>query len=148
MPPIIVDQHVTASRDKVWQALTDPQQMREWYFPQLPDFRPQQGFSTEFVIENEGRTFTHQWRVSEVAAPERIAYTWNFAEYEGQGEVIFELLPEGTGTRVRVTNTGLETFPSDVPEFRPESCRGGWEYFIQGNLKDYLNGKKPYGDPA
>jgi hypothetical protein len=31
-----------------------------------------------------------------------------------------------------------ETFPDDIPEFRRDSCIGGWEYLIQKSLKEYL----------
>jgi hypothetical protein len=35
----------------------------------------------------------------------------------------------------------LEDFPDDIPEFRRESCIGGWNYFINHRLKEYLDKK-------
>ena len=50
----------------------------------------------------------------------------------------FEIFEEGEGSRLRVTNEGLESFPQDIPEFTRESCEGGRNHFIQENLKKYL----------
>ncbi len=47
--------------DAAWQAITDPEQMRQWYFPMLPDFKAEVGFSVEFNVECEGGNFLHQW---------------------------------------------------------------------------------------
>ena len=47
------------SMDAAWQAITDPEQMRQWYFPMLPDFKAEVGFSVEFNVECEGRNFLH-----------------------------------------------------------------------------------------
>jgi hypothetical protein len=33
--------------------------MRQWYFPMLPDFKAEVGFSVEFNVECEGRNFLH-----------------------------------------------------------------------------------------
>lgn len=60
----------------------------------------------------------------------------------GVGKVTFEVFAEGDGARLRVTNEGLESFTLDIPEFSRESCEGGWKYFIQGNLQDYLSREK------
>ena len=45
--------------DAAWQAITDLERMRQWYFPMLPDFKAEVGFSVEFNVECEGRNFLH-----------------------------------------------------------------------------------------
>ncbi|HEY9362830.1 MAG TPA: SRPBCC domain-containing protein, partial [Chitinophagaceae bacterium] len=40
--PIIVEQFIEASPEKVWQALTDKEQMKEWYFD-MADFELEEG---------------------------------------------------------------------------------------------------------
>lgn len=136
--PVIVEQVYPVPPERVWQAITQLDEMRQWYFEVLPDFKPEKGFRTQFTITNEGRRFTHLWEVTEVVPLEKITYLWRFKEYPGEGAVTFELREEGGGTRLRLTNVVTEDFPDNIPEFARESCKAGWEYFLHGNLKAYL----------
>ena len=45
--PFIIEQVYDAPIGKVWQALTDKDKMKEWYFPQLKKFEPVVGFKFE-----------------------------------------------------------------------------------------------------
>ena len=135
---IVVEQVLPANLSRVWNAITNLDEMKQWYFNQIPEFKPEVGFETKFNVQVEDRNYMHLWKITEVIAEKKIAYTWRFEEYPGEGLVSFELLKLGAKTLLRVTNEGLDSFPSDVPEFTEESCRGGWEYFIKENLKDYL----------
>ena len=134
--PIQVHKKIKCSRAKAWSAITVLEEMLKWYFEQIKSFEPRVGFATEFVIHNEGKTFTHQWKVLDVKPNESITYSWQYPEYPGRSTSKFTLIPTEQGTEVIVTCTGLETFPDDIPEFKPESCRGGWEYFLN-RLKEY-----------
>ena len=124
----------------MWQALTDPAQMRQWYFDNIPDFKPETGFNTEFPVRSEERTFTHQWTVTKVVPLRELRYRWSYREYPGEAKVEFHLEPQGTDTRLTLRFGGLETFPSDIPEFTSEACHGGWMYFINEQLPAYLAG--------
>ena len=138
-PPIEVIQYINAPRSEVWEALTNREKMVEWYFDNIPDFKAELDFYTEFNVHNEGRDFLHQWTVREVVPEKLISYDWKFKEYEGLGLVRFELFDESAGTMLKLSNYGIETFPSEIPEFTRESCQGGWEYFINGRLKAYFD---------
>jgi uncharacterized protein YndB with AHSA1/START domain len=52
---IMMEQTFNAPVARVWRALTDAGQMREWYFD-LKEFKPEVGFEFEFVVEHEGNT--------------------------------------------------------------------------------------------
>lgn len=136
--PIIVERVFPLPPATVWKAITDLQEMRQWYFEVLPAFKAQPGFKTQFTITNEGRTFTHLWEITEVIPLQKIAYRWKFAEYPGEGLVEFELLEEGEATRLRLTSRVIRPFPDDIPEFKRESGVAGWNYFINQRLKEYL----------
>ncbi|MEX0986983.1 MAG: SRPBCC domain-containing protein [Bacteroidales bacterium] len=135
---IQVEELLIATVDEVWEAITVPEQMKQWYFEEIPDFKPEVGFKTRFRIEANGRSFTHIWEVTKVVPMQEIAYNWSYEEYFGMGSVSFKLNSNGEKTRLTLTNKGLETFPQENPEFSEESCRGGWEYFIKGNLPKFL----------
>jgi len=137
--PIIVEENFKASIDTVWKALTDISQMRQWYFENIPSFKPEVGFKTQFNVKSEERNFLHMWEITEVVPLKRIAYSWKFKEYPGEGMVVFELSVQNKFTKLKLTNSGLESFPADIPEFKRESCIAGWEYFINNRLKEYLD---------
>ena len=134
--PIVVTKDIKCTKEEIWSALTILDEMRKWYFEQIESFEPKVGFSTEFVIHNEGKTFTHQWKVIDVKPYESITYSWQYAEYSGRSTSKFTILETEQGSTVSVTCLGLETFPDDIPEFKRESCEGGWNYFMK-RLKEY-----------
>jgi uncharacterized protein YndB with AHSA1/START domain len=122
----------------VWQAITEQKQMIEWFFADIPEFKAEKGFGTEFDVDSGRRIFRHRWKILEADAPVKIVYHWSYKDLKGVGIVSFELFEKENGTLLRLTNSGLDSFPDDMPEFSRENCIGGWEYFIKGNLKNFL----------
>src|SRR6185503_4778121 len=97
---IIVERTFDAPIARVWKALTDVDQMREWYFD-LKEFKPEPGFEFEFIVEHEGMKYHHLCRVTEVVPQERIAYTWRYKDEPGDSLVTFELAADGDKTKLR-----------------------------------------------
>ena len=136
--PIIVEQQFDVSIEVLWRAITEKDLMVQWFFENIPDFKAEIGFKTEFLVENEGRKFTHQWEIIEVIPKKRIVYSWQYKEYPGEGKVYFDISEESDTVKLTLTNVGLETFPDTIPEFKRASCEGGWNYFIKNRLKSFL----------
>ena len=134
--PLVIERTFKAPVDLVWNALTDADEMRHWYFD-LEDFKPQVGFEFRFVVEHEGNTYDHRCKVTEVIPKRKLAYTWRYEGHEGESLVAFELFAEGDKTRLKLTHEGLETFPK-LPNFGRESFTQGWTEIIGSSLKDYL----------
>jgi uncharacterized protein YndB with AHSA1/START domain len=141
--PIVVEQAFGASIERVWKAITDPEQMRQWYFESIEEFRPEPGFETRFNVRNEGRDYPHLWRVTEVIPNRRIAYEWQYPGFPGDSAVVWELAETGSGTRLRLTHSGVETFPQEDPAFSRESCQAGWQYFLGNRLKAFIDKQQP-----
>ncbi len=139
---IVVEQSFASSPEQVWNAITERDQMVNWFFDNIPDFRPEVGFETQFDVDTGERHFLHQWKILEAVPPQKIIYDWRYQDFPGAGKVTFEILEDSGGCRLRVTTDGIESFPQDVPEFSPEACEGGWKYFIQGCLKNYLESRQ------
>ena len=139
--PVIVEQIFSVSKEKLWRSITDIDLMKQWYFDNILDFKPVVGFKTQFNVVSGERNFLHKWDVVEVVENEKIVYNWQYEDYKGSGDVSFELF-EGNGfVRLEVKVIVLEDFPDDIPEFKRESCIGGWEYFLKERLKEYLDRK-------
>lgn len=136
--PIVVEQTFNADIDTVWKSITEVDLMRQWYFDNIPSFKPEVGLETQFTVSSQGRKFAHMWKVTEVVPGKKIAYDWSYENYPGDAFVVFELFELGSSTRLQLTCTVREDFPQDIPEFQRESGVAGWKYFIKKSLKEYL----------
>ena len=138
--PITVETTFSAPVDAVWKAITDPDQMRKWFFSAMTDFEPRVGFETQFNVHVEGMDFLHMWKIKEVDPGRKIAYGWKYEEYPGDATVVWELSETPDGTKLSFRQDGLETFPQDNPMFTREAAQGGWDYFLLQNLPAFLDG--------
>jgi uncharacterized protein YndB with AHSA1/START domain len=133
---VIIERTFNASVAKVWGALTDVDQMREWYFD-LKEFKPEVGFEFQFVVEHEGTTYDHRCKVTEVIPQKKLAYTWRYKGHEGDSLVTFELFADGNETRLKLTHEGLDTFPK-TPAYARENFEKGWTQIIGSELKQFV----------
>lgn len=136
--PIVVKQSFKARSDTVWKALTEVDLMRQWYFDNIPAFKPEIGFATSFMVQSGGRDFLHMWKVTEAVPRKRISYEWRFQGFPGESTAVFEVIQKGMSTILRLTVTVGEDFPGGIPEFERNSCIEGWKYFINERLKEFL----------
>ena len=135
---IVLERTYNAPIERVWKAITDIDQMKQWYMP-LSDFRPAVGFETKFTIEHEGNVWPHLWKVTEVIPNKKISYEWRYEGFPGNSLVTFELKPAGAGTHITLTHTGLETFQGDkYPGLAPENFNKGWTELIGKLLKEFV----------
>jgi uncharacterized protein YndB with AHSA1/START domain len=137
---IILERTLDAPLERVWTALTDVDEMREWYFD-LKEFKPEIGFEFEFVVEHDGNNYHHLCRISEVIPQKKIAYTWRYKGQPGNSLVTFELLPEGGKTRLKLTHSGIGTFPK-TPAYAQKNFEAGWTQLIGSDLKQFVERKK------
>ena len=136
--PIVKEIIVNASPSVVWKAITNYEDMLIWYFD-LPGFTPEVGYEFSFFAETADATkYLHLCVIQEVEVNKKLSYTWKYDGYEGNSLVVFELVPDGPTTLVRLTHSGLETFPEDNKDLRKENFNGGWEAIIRESLKHYV----------
>lgn len=124
---IVIEKTLNAPVAVVWKALTDPKQMRKWYFSSITDFKAEVGFKTRADVEHEGQIFPHLWEVSEVIKEKKLSYHWQYAGYEGDSLLTFELTPQGDKTLLKLTHTGLMSFnPERFPMMSKSNFTKGW----------------------
>ena len=136
--PVVVEQTFNTSIDAVWSAITEIDQMRQWYFENIPSFKPEVGFKTQFNVQSQDRHFLHMWKVTEVVPLKMITYNWKYEGYPGDSFVLFELFNQNNLTKLRLTHQVQESFPEDIPEFSRESGVEGWTFFIRKRLIEFL----------
>jgi uncharacterized protein YndB with AHSA1/START domain len=113
---VLFERRFEAPRERVWRALTDPQELGDWLAPADIDLRVGGAIVLKFEDGDERGTIT------ELHEPEVIAYTWN--EGETDSLVRFELESEGDATRLRLRHT----FEGEV-DF--SSYGGGWHHHLE-----------------
>jgi uncharacterized protein YndB with AHSA1/START domain len=75
-----------------------------------------------------------------VIAQKKIAYSWRYKGEPGNSLVTFELFGEGEKTRLKLTHSGIETFPK-TPAFAPKNFETGWTQLIGSELKRFVEGR-------
>ncbi|MGN7989766.1 SRPBCC family protein [Pedobacter sp. 22226] len=132
--PVIVERIYNVPIEKVWNALTDNNEIKQWYF-QLADFKPEVGFKFQFSGgADNGPQYLHLCEVTEVIPGKKIAYTWRYDGLPGNSEVSWELFEQGDKTLLKLKHTGLESFATSGPDFAKSSFNGGWNYFLNEAL--------------
>jgi len=133
---VVIERTFAAPVARVWKALTDVGEMKQWYFD-LKEFKPEVGFEFEFIVEHEGMTYHHLCKIIEVIPQKKLAYTWRYKGHEGDSLVTLELFANGDKTRLRLTHEGLETFPK-TPSFARKNFMEGWTQIIGSSLKEFV----------
>jgi uncharacterized protein YndB with AHSA1/START domain len=129
---VIVEREFPHPPEKLWRALTQPHLIQEWLMRN--DFAPVVGHRFNLSGDWGG---VLDCEVIEVEPNEALSYTWNFVHadpaFDLRSVVTFTLTPTGTGTRLRMEQTG----------FRPEQKQAfggaklGWQQFL-GKLEQVL----------
>jgi uncharacterized protein YndB with AHSA1/START domain len=122
----------------LWRALTDPIQMKQWYFD-IHGFRAEEGFEDSFAGEGRtGKKFVHECRILEVVRGRKLSHSWSYKDLKGYSEVSFELFPLGNNTKLVLTHKGIPSFSENGPDFALESFTEGWNYIVNKSLQEYV----------
>lgn len=134
---IVSEIEIAAPGDRVFQALTDPQQLLRWWTSEtcparVWQFEPRRGGKWRFetadsqgkLVINNVSAFQADGEIIEYDPPRLLAYTWiaNWhADRATRTTVRWELTPSGQGTRVKVTHSHLTSEPAARKDYS-----GGW----------------------
>ena len=145
---VITEIQIAAPPERVFQALSDPGQLQQWFTgPECPvkfwqfDARPNGAYRYETqpgdIAVNGVREFKCHGHITEFDPPKVLAYTW-FANWHDDNTartlVRWELTPRQDGTHVKVTHSGLANLPVAHKDYS-----GGWPGVVE-NLKKFVEG--------
>ncbi len=108
--------------ERVWRALVDTRELASWLMPN--DFEPIVGH--RFTVDARPQLGLIEAEVLEIDRPRRLCCRWSGTF--GDTEVIFDLTPIPTGTRLRLTHAG----------WRDDEHRGGFDEGWAAKLNDDL----------
>lgn len=135
--PFIIERTYNAPIEKVWEAITNKNEMKKWYFD-LAEFKPEVGFEFQFEGGKDGRTYLHLCKITGVNEGKKLTHSWRYDGYKGNSFVTFELFAEREKTKLKLTHADIETFPADNPDFAKENFAAGWTQIIGKSLKEFL----------
>ena len=139
--PFVIERIFNAPVHKVWKAITDKEDMKQWYFD-IAAFKPEVGFEFEFTGSKDDVNYLHKCKITEVVPGKKLTYSWKYAGFEGMSYVTWELFDEGDKTRLKLTHEGLETFPQNNPDFARENFVQGWTEITGKSLKEFVERNK------
>ena len=127
------------SASKVWQALTDKNQMREWYFD-IPDFELSEGMVFNFYEPGDEKRYHHRCQIKEIVPNQKFSHSWAHPSHsKGESLVTWLLTEENGATEVTLLHQGVENFADAGPEFSLENFQVGWEGILFA-FKNYIYG--------
>lgn len=138
--PIVKEILLDAPIDDVWAAISVKEEMRKWYFD-LEHFEPEKGFEFEFWGEKDGEKFLHLCEITEANPPRKLSYSWRYENWPGESLLCFELFTQDNGTLLRLTHSGLESFPQN-DLLRRQNFEEGWTSIIDGSLAKHFENKE------
>jgi uncharacterized protein YndB with AHSA1/START domain len=141
--------YIATTPEKLWQALVDPDQMRQyWIDPSggdpghvnVSDWKP--GSPWEHQRLDPARTVDVVGKIIESSAPHRLALTWSRPNESDdktrQSRVSFDIEPKGAGlVRLTVTHEDLEPGPEMLADIA-----AGWS-MVLSNLQTLLETGRP-----
>lgn len=130
--------HIDAPPEVVFEVVSTPEHVRQWWSVET-DFEPATGSTGELVWADGDDPRAHVEQLSVVATepPRLFSFRWTNPPGERAAEgnsnlVTFELVPSGTGTLLRFSETGFRErgWEAAVLEQKYREHGEGWERFL------------------
>jgi uncharacterized protein YndB with AHSA1/START domain len=115
---VVIERDIAFPPEKIWRALTQPQLIEEWLMKN--DFKP--------VVDHRFK-FSADWGavdclVTAIEPNKTLSYTW--AAYGLESVVTWTLTPTGTGTHLRMEQSGFR--PDQQQAY--QGAKFGWQKFF------------------
>lgn len=133
---------INHSADGVWEALTQPDKMKKWYF-NISNFEAKKGEIFDFIItitdEDGEQDFRHLFEILESIPNKKLKHSWEYPGLRpGTSTLTWELTQKGKATKVILKHEGIENIADENSKyFSQESYSIGWENILK-KMKEYL----------
>jgi uncharacterized protein YndB with AHSA1/START domain len=140
------DTWIAAPRDRVWQAITDPEQLQQWFLPPALGASMTRGDDGTLAVG----LGPMKADVAVLEAMEPPRHVSMFGMPDRLIAITYTLEEENDGTRVRVVLRGGESLSGSAAQERVAPSGEAWEMAL-ANLKAYVEGQElpyPYASQA
>ena len=131
-----------ATKSQVWDALTNTEIMKVWYFD-ISNFKLAVGSEFSFY-EGDKKEYLHEGEILKVEQNVLLQHTWKHPQQSKGSSIVTWEIEESGDNKVKVTlsHEGLENFADGGPNFAPANYEMGWNAIVKTNLRNYLYGIK------
>jgi len=126
---------INAPVDRVWKALTNPEELAIWML--MPtDFEPEIGKNFTFTAKAE-----ETWdgivrcKVKEMVKNKKLVFTWNSGLIKTETLVTIELNAKGKQTELTLVHSGWENAPASA-DIMKEGHDKGWSLRLDEKLRE------------
>ncbi|MEV4759438.1 SRPBCC domain-containing protein [Micromonospora sp. NPDC049559] len=129
--------HIDASPEVVFDVVSSPEHLREWWVDEA-EFRAVPGGAGRigFGDRSQGVNWV-RFEVVDAVPPHLFSFRWTHEEGESAAQgnsnlVVFELEPAGSGTLLRMTETGFRERGWDEAKVAAKYAEhgSGWDFFL------------------
>ncbi len=130
---------INAEREKIWRVITTPEHFSRWFGMTIRFERLEVGMVMSFSEAGEHAAYEDDdARIRRVEPPEWFAFTWTPEPgFPVETLVTFHLEVVAGGTRVTVTEEGLEALPETHRYSRFQMNERGWEVQLE-SIANYM----------
>lgn len=141
---ILREEVYNARAASVWNALTDKEKMKQWYFD-IPDFELKEGAVFNFYEPGGKNQFHHQCKIKEIVPSKKFQHTWTYPDHsKGATVLTWELFEEGENrTRVKLSHSGIDSFADGGEALASGNFQAGWDEIMGSSLKKFLEHPEP-----
>ena len=127
---------LAAPRERVWQAVTEPEQIAQWFLPPI--------LQAQMKRDASGKLFVCMGEMEIPVASIEVIDPLRQVTIQGLPDQLiaatYTLVEEKAGTQLTVTVNGFEALPEAARQERVGPTSAGWEKALQ-NLKAFIDGQ-------
>ena len=136
--PIQISTKINAPIDLVWDAITNPDVMRQW-FVGVDRSEIQDGDTYKFIEMFGDEQLLHECLILEMDEPSRLRHTWSYPDLsQASSTVTWNLEKQGNQTEVLLTHEGIHRLTSDLPDLTDQRLMSFWDNALNQHLKKFL----------
>jgi uncharacterized protein YndB with AHSA1/START domain len=128
---------INAPRERVWQAVTEPEQFQRWFLAALPWATLKRDAAGTFIV-GMGEMENAVSILEGVEPPRKVT---SRSLPDRQLATTYTLDEENNGTRITITMIGFESLPEDARQDRVRVSGAAWDEALQ-NLKAFIDGQE------
>lgn len=138
MNNIQIETKLNVSKSRVWEAITNPDVMKIWFFDIL-NFNLSVGKEFSF-FGSDYNSYFHQCKITKIEIEKILQFSWDYPnDSKGSSFVTWHIEAiDDENTQVTLTHQGLESFKDAGSEFDSKKFEMGWNVFVKTNLRNYL----------
>lgn len=139
--PIQVSTEINAPVERVWEAITEPKLLRQWFVGVDVD-SIEDGTSFQFIEMFGDKQVIHEALVLDYVKNSILRHTWTYPELsQWSSTVNWDLEVEGDFVKVIVTHEGIHHIAQDIPSLTPMRIYHFWDRALNKHLKLFVERK-------